>query len=155
MRSRLASYASVVARLMLGIGFLYHGLPKLSSGGHQGLGGLLRDIGIPLPGVMSWVVSIVEVGGAIAMLAGAYVGLAGLLLLIEMLVALFKVHFANGFNFIHITGAGPSGPTFGMPGYEVNLLYIALILVVMLGGAGPWSVDERRRRRREAAAAST
>jgi putative oxidoreductase len=145
MRSSLAPYAPLVARGMLGVGFLYHGLPKWSPGGHQGLGGLLRDIGIPLPGVMSWVVSVVEVGGALAMLAGAVVGLAGVLLLIEMLVAMFAVHFANGFNFIHITGMGQAGPLFGMPGYEVNLLYIALILVVLLGGPGRWSVDEWRR----------
>lgn len=147
MRSRLAAYAPLAARLMLGVGFLYHGLPKWSASGRHGLGGLLQNIGIPLPGVMSWVVSIVEVGGALAMLAGMFVGIAGLLLLIEMLVALFAVHFANGFNFIHVTGTGPAGPTFGMPGYEVNLLYVALILVVMLGGAGPWSVDAWRRSR--------
>lgn len=140
-----ATYAPVIARLMLGIGFLYHGLPKWSAGGHRNLGGLLQTVGIPLPGIMSWVVSVVEVAGGLAMLAGAFVGLAGLLLLIEMLVALFAVHFANGFNFIHITGRGPSGPTYGMPGYEVNLLYIALILVVLLAGAGPWSVDAWRR----------
>ena len=144
MRKELASCVPLVARLMLGIGFLYHGLPKWSGAGHQGLGGLLQNIGIPLPGIMSWVVSVVEVGGALAMLAGAFVGVAGILLIIEMLVALFKVHLANGFNFVHITGMTESGPAFGMPGYEVNLLYIALILVVVLGGAGKWSVDERR-----------
>jgi putative oxidoreductase len=30
---------------------------------------------------------------------------------------------------------------FGPPGYEVNLLYIAGLLVLALGGAGPLSVD--------------
>ena len=144
MKKDFASYTPLAARQMLGIGFLYHGFPKWSAGGHQGFGGLLQNIGIPLPGITSWVVSAVEVGGALAMLAGAFVGIAGILLIIEMLVALFKVHLANGFNFVHITAMGESGPVFGMPGYEVNLLYIALILVVVLGGAGKWSVDERR-----------
>jgi putative oxidoreductase len=147
MRSNLAAYAPLVARLMLGVGFLYHGLPKWSPGGHQRLGGMLQSLGIPTPAAMSWVVSVVEVGGAVAMLAGAFVGLAGVLLLVDMLVAMFKVHFANGFNFIHIVGMSQAGPTFGMPGYEVNLLYIALILVVVLAGAGRWSADEWRRLR--------
>ncbi len=43
-----------------------------------------------------------------------------------------------------------SGPTFGMPGFEVNLLYIAGFLALALGGAGAFSVDrmmEERRRR--------
>jgi putative oxidoreductase len=32
-------------------------------------------------------------------------------------------------------------PQFGPPGYEVNLLYIAGLLVLILGGAGPFSID--------------
>jgi uncharacterized membrane protein YphA (DoxX/SURF4 family) len=31
-----------------------------------------------------------------------------------------------------------------MPGYEVNLLYIAALLALAIGGAGSYSVDERR-----------
>jgi putative oxidoreductase len=33
------------------------------------------------------------------------------------------------------------GPQFGPPGYEINLLYIAGLLALMLGGAGPLSID--------------
>ncbi len=37
----------------------------------------------------------------------------------------------------------PQGPQFGMPGAEVNLLYIAALLALLIGGPGPLSVDER------------
>ena len=101
-------------------------------------------MGFPAPALLSWVGVVVEVGGALALLAGAFTTIASLLLLLEMLVAIIKVHGPNGFSFMHITGMTPQGPQFGMPGYEVNLLYIAMLLALALGGAGKWSVDERR-----------
>jgi len=48
---------------------------------------------------------------------------------------------------MHMTGMTETGPTFGMPGYEVPLLYIAGLLVLVFGGAGALSVDRRRSRR--------
>jgi DNA-directed RNA polymerase specialized sigma24 family protein len=35
------------------------------------------------------------------------------------------------------------------PGYEINLLYIAGLVALILGGAGPLSIDAMRRRRRQ------
>ncbi|MBA3887293.1 MAG: DoxX family protein, partial [Acidobacteria bacterium] len=61
------------------------------------------------------------------------------------LVAMVVGHLPHGFNFMNITGMGPQGPKFGMPGYEVNLLYIAGLLALILGGAGLYSVDRWRR----------
>ena len=132
-------------RLSLGFGFLYHGLPKLSAAGHQGFVGALKGIGVPLPEVTAWVVGLVEVVGGLAILIGAYLTVAAIPLIIEMLVAAFTVHRPSGFNFINITGMGPSGPTFGMPGMEVSLLYASVLLALAIGGAGALSFDERRR----------
>ncbi len=140
-------WAPLPLRLILGFGFLYHGYPKLFSGqGHDGFVGMLQGLGIPLPGVMAWVVGLVEVLGGLALILGAFVTLAALLNIVNMLVALFTVHLGNGFNFIHITGMSDDGPIFGMPGYEVNLLYIAGLLALLLGGAGALSVDGARKR---------
>ncbi|PYO70417.1 MAG: DoxX family protein [Gemmatimonadetes bacterium] len=144
MRKEWAGYAPVVLRVMLAIGFLYHGLPKFGGAGHQQFQGNLQAMGFPAPALLSWVGAVVEVGGALALLAGAFTTIASLLLLLEMLVAIIKVHGPNGFSFMHITGMTPQGPQFGMPGYEVNLLYMAMLLALALGGAGKWSVDERR-----------
>lgn len=139
-----ASWAPIPLRLMLAAGFLVHGLPKLTAAGHAGVVGMLTGIGVPLPGVTAWVVGVVEVVGALAILLGMYVTLASVLLIVNMLVAAFTVHLAHGFNFINITGMGEQGPIFGMPGVEVNLLYIAALLSLLLSGPGALSVGRRR-----------
>ena len=64
------------------------------------------------------------------------------LLIIDMLVATFTVHLPNGFSFIHITGMTEAGPQFGMPGYEVPLLFIAGLLALFLRGPTHMSVDQ-------------
>jgi putative oxidoreductase len=58
-----------------------------------------------------------------------------------MLVAMFTVHLRYGFSAINTIGLTADGPQFGPPGYEVNLLYIGGLLALILGGAGPFSID--------------
>ncbi len=141
-------WAPLSLRLAIGFGFVYHGFPKVfSSAGHESFVGMLQMIGVPAPGLAAWVVGIVELIGGLALLAGAFVQLAAIPLIINMLVAMFTVHLPQGFNFMNITGMTDSGPQFGMPGYEVNLLYIAGLVTLMLGGAGALSVEERMRSR--------
>ncbi|MCH8016933.1 MAG: DoxX family protein [Acidobacteria bacterium] len=132
----------------MGFGFVYHGFPKLFlPGEREAFVGMLRTIGVPQPGLMAWAVGALEFVGGLALIAGAFVVIFGSLLTINMLVALFTVHLPQGFNFMHMTGMTETGPTFGMPGYEVPLLYIAGLLVLVFGGAGALSVDRRRSRR--------
>lgn len=142
MPDRLKAYGPWPLRVMLAVGFVYHGLPKLTGAGHLEFSGMLGGMGVPAPELTAWLVGLVEVGGALALLLGYQVRLVVLPLLVEMLVALFFVHGPNGFNAIHITGAGPDGPVFGMPGAEFSLLYIALLVALGLTGAGPLSMDE-------------
>lgn len=131
-------------RLMLGFGFLYHGLPKVaSSPGHAMFVGMLRDIGVPAPDATAWFVGVVEVAGGLALLAGAFVALATIPLIIDMLVAAFTVHLPAGFSFMNVIGMNESGPVLGMPGMEIPFLYIAGLLALLIGGAGAWSVDAR------------
>jgi len=141
-------WAPLPLRIMLGIAFLYHGWPKVfTSQGHQGFAGMLGGMGVPLPAITAWVVGLAEVLGGLALIAGAFVAIASAILIVEMLVAMFTVHLPHGFNFVNITGMGKEGPVFGMPGAEVNLLYIAALLTLAIGGAGAWSVDTMRRDR--------
>ena len=135
-------WAPLPLRIMLGIGFLYHGWPKVfTSQGHQGFAGMLGSLGVPAPAMTAWVVGLAEVLGGLALIAGAFVAIASVILIVEMLVAMFTVHLPHGFNFVNITGMGKEGPVFGMPGAEVNLLYIAALLALAIGGAGAGSVD--------------
>jgi len=138
-------YAPIPLRLVLGIGFVYHGFPKIfSSQGNESFQGMLASIGVPAPGFMSYAVGALEFFGGLALIVGALVGLLGLLLIVNMLVAMFTVHLPSGFNFMNITGMGEAGPQFGLPGYEVNLLYIAGLAALALWGAGPLSVEAMR-----------
>jgi putative oxidoreductase len=147
MRKSVAKFAPLPLRFMIGFAFLYHGFPKLFTAlGHAQFMGALHQIGIPAAGLMSWMVAGIEFFGGLALIAGAFTTITSFLLILEMLVALFKVHLAMGFNFIHITGITAQGPQFGLPGYEVNLSYIAGLLSLMLSGAGTFSVDEARKR---------
>ena len=117
MNQTLSKWAPMPLRLILGVGFLYHGAPKLfSAPDHQMFLGMLQGMGVPAAGLMAWVVGIVEVLGGLALIVGAFVSVASALLIANMLVALFAVHLPNGFNFMNITGMTDAGPQFGMPG---------------------------------------
>ena len=112
--------------------------------------GMLQGIGVPAAGLMAWVVGIVELLGGLALIAGAFVSVVSVLLIIDMLVALFAVHLAAGFSFMNITGMTEAGPQFGMPGYEVPLLYLAGLLALLLGGPTHMSVDAQLREKKAA-----
>ena len=145
MSEKLSQWAPLPLRLILGISFIYHGFPKVSSlEGNQKFAEVLGRLDVPVPAVMAWVVGLVEVVGGVALIIGAFVVVASALLVVNMLVAMFKVHLAAGFSIINIKGMGSDGPIFGLPGYEMNLLYIAALLALMLAGAGSLSVDQLR-----------
>lgn len=146
MKGTWSAWAPLPLRLILGIGFVYHGWDKIADG-TQGFQGMLEMIGIPGGAATAWFVALLEFGGGLALLAGAFVVVVGALLVVNMLVAMFTVHLPHGFSFMNVVGMGPDGMEFGMPGYEVNLLYIAGLLALMLGGAGAYSVDRARRER--------
>lgn len=145
MRRTWSEFAPLPLRLMLGFGLAYHGFPKLfSAQGHDSFAGMLAGLGFPAAEPLAWAVGAFEFFGGLLLIAGAFTMLIAALGVIEMAVAMFMVHLPAGFNFMNVTGTGPDGLTFGMPGYEVNLLYIAGLLALVIGGAGALSVDRMR-----------
>ena len=139
-KKRWDQWASVLFRLIIGYGFMAHGWAKWSRGPEK-FGVLLHQIGVPFPGFTAWVVTLLELFGGVAILAGILVTLVSIPLLISMLVAMFTVHWKHGFSSINTVGLTEAGPVFGPPGYEVNLLYIAGLLVLALNHPAPLSVD--------------
>jgi putative oxidoreductase len=127
-------------RLVIGFGFMAHGWTKLSRG-PSGFAKLLTLIGAPLPEPTAWVSTFVELLGGLAVFVGAFVEVASVPLIVMMLVAMFTVHLKYGFSSINTIGLTEFGPKFGPPGYEVNLLYIAGLLSLILGGSGALSID--------------
>jgi hypothetical protein len=60
---------------------------------------------------------------------------------IVLLVAIFTVHLPNGFSSIKLQAVTAAGPYFGQPGYETDLLYLAGLIALVLGGSGPLALD--------------
>jgi putative oxidoreductase len=142
-----SQWVPVPLRLIIGIGFMVHGWAKLSRG-PSGFAKLLTQIGAPLPEATAWVSTFVELLGGLAIFVGAFVEVVSVPLIVMMLVAMFTVHLKYGFSSINTIGLTKNGPQFGPPGYEVNLLYIAGLLALFLGGAGALSIDRLLSRKR-------
>jgi putative oxidoreductase len=153
MNQALNRWASIPLRLAVGFGFIYHGFPKLfSSDGHSMFVSMLEGLDVPAATFTAWAVGALEFFGGIALIVGALVPIVSILLIANMVVALFKVHLAAGFSFMNMTGMTDTGPQFGMPGYEVNVLYIASLAALALLGYSELSVDHwiaDKRRNRE------
>jgi putative oxidoreductase len=139
--------APLLLRLIVGPGFIAHGWAKISRG-TAGFEKLLAFEGVPLAHLNSMIGPYVELLGGVAIFAGAYVVITAIPLLLTMGVATLYVQIDYGFSAVKTIGLTPQGPQFGPPGVEINLLYIAALLSLMLTGAGKWSVDQWRRRQR-------
>jgi putative oxidoreductase len=84
---------------------------------------------------------LIEVFGGLAVLFGALAPLASLLMIAVLLVAMFTVHLPYGFSSIKIMSVTAGRAHFGPSGYEVDLLYIACLVTLVLGGSGPIAID--------------
>jgi putative oxidoreductase len=128
----LAAFGLLVIRLVVGLTFAAHGTQKLFGwfGGHglQGTGGFFESIGIKPGKTMALIAGISEVAGGLLFAAGFLTPLAALLIIATMLVAIVKVHGANGY---WVTQNGT----------EYNVMLIVVALGVALVGAGTYSID--------------
>ena len=134
-------------RLIVGYGFMAHGYAKLTRGPEH-FGQLLQQIGVPMPAAAAWIVTLLELFGGLAIVLGIFVAIVSIPLIVSMLVAMLTVQLRYGFSSVNTIGLTPSGPLFGPPGYEINLLYIASLVALALLGAGPWSAGGWRQRAR-------
>lgn len=147
LEGRGAAWAPLPLRLAVGYGFFEHGYAKLARG-PDAFATILQAIGVPAPHLMAWATEFVEVVGGLAILAGAMVPIVSGPMIVVLLVAIFTVHLPNGFSSIKLQSVDAAGAHFGQPGYETDLLYIAGLLCLALGGSGKWSVDGFLVRRR-------
>ena len=141
-RMKLSSrWTLVPLRLVLGVGFVAHGLAKWSRGPEK-FGMLLQHSGVPLPLQAAWLVTGLEVFGGAALIVGLFVTIVSIPLVVSMVVAIFTVQGHYGFSSVNTIGLTPSGPLFGPPGYEINLLYIAGLLALALSRPSALSLDQ-------------
>src|SRR5262249_48976559 len=147
LRSSSARWVSVPLRLIVGYGFLAHGIAKAARG-YDAFPSVLQQIGIPAPHLLGWATILVEIAGGLAVLSGAFIPIVSVPMIVVLLVATFTVHIQYGFSSIKLLGVTSAGAQFGPPGYETDLLYLACIAALLLGGAGPFSIERFLRRRR-------
>lgn len=127
-----ADLGLLIVRLVVGLLFVGHGAQKLFGwfGGYgiKGTGGWLESIGVKPGATMAVLAGLSEFGGGLLLALGLVTPLAAVLIIITMLIAIAKVHGANG---LWATANG----------YELNLIIIAIALAVALTGAGSYSLD--------------
>ena len=136
---RGSHWAAIPLRLIVGYGFMAHGYAKVARGPEHFVG-IVHAIGIPAADVMAWATIVVELIGGLAVLLGAFVPWVSMPMAVILLVATFTVHRPNGFSSIKLQAVTAAGPQFGQPGYEADLLYLACLAALVVGGAGPLTV---------------
>jgi putative oxidoreductase len=139
-RFPVTRWAPIPIRLIVGYGFMEHGLAKLTKGPDT-FANILQAIGVPAPHLMAWLTVLVEILGGLAVILGAFVALASLPMAAVLLTAMFTVHLRYGFSSIKLLAVTAAGAQFGPPGYETALLYLACLATLALGGPGPLSFN--------------
>ncbi len=124
---RLQPLALLILRLVLGIIMIAHGSSKV-------FGGLSHHVqmvsGLGLPGWLAYFSAAAEFFGGILVIAGFLTRLAALAITIDMVVAIWKVHWKNGLMAEH--------------GYQFPLALAAIAFALIFLGAGAIAFDSLR-----------
>lgn len=130
------NWASLIARLVLGLVMLPHGLQKLlglfGGAGFSGTMEFFTSQG--MPAVVAFLVIMGESFGALGLITGFIGRFCAFGIALIMLGAMFMVHLKAGF-FMNWTGQQQG------EGFEYHLLALGLSLIVLLKGAGAFSID--------------
>ncbi len=123
-----APYAALVLRITLGVLFIAHGLLKLIIFTPAGTAGFLESLG--LPGFLAYPMILAELGGGLALIAGAYTRWVSLAMIITPLAAIIFVHGDKGWLFTNEGG-----------GWEFPALWVIVLVVQALLGDGAHAVQ--------------
>jgi putative oxidoreductase len=125
-----------------------HGFAKLARG-LDAFPAILQALRVPLSHLMGWLTILVEIFGRLAVLLGALVPLASIPMAAVLLVATITVHLPYGFSSIKLQVVTAAGAQFGPPGFETDLLYLACLAALVLGGSGPLAIEGLVAKRRK------
>lgn len=135
-------------RILIGFGFAAHGYAKLERGPAQ-FAVALGAMGLAAPLFLAWLVTLIELFGGVLLMAGAFVRPLCVPLSIIMITAMIGVHLPYGFSSVKLRAVTAQGAQFGPTGYELNLLYLAALLILAVAPLGRFSIDgwldERKR----------
>lgn len=129
--------ALTVLRLVLGVVFFAHGAQKMlgwfGGYGFKGtMGFFTQTMHIPAP--LAFLAIAAEFFGGLGLIVGLLARVAAFGLTVNMLVAIFTVHLANGL-FMNWFGQQKG------EGIEYHLLVLAITVALMIRGAGAFSID--------------
>ena len=116
--------ALLLLRIGVGLIFVLAGWGKLT--GIENVQSFFGNVGIPLAGIMAWVVALVEFVGGLMVLIGYKVKIPSLLLAFIMIVAILTVKL------------GGDG---GFSGMRVDIMLLVTSLALAILGSGGYSVD--------------
>lgn len=146
-QKEFSEYAALPLRLMVGYGFMAHGVAKWSKG-PEVFTTNLQALGVPAPHIMAWLTIAIELLGGFGVLFGAFVSTVTVPMVGLLVVAIATVHLPFGFSSIKLMNVVNGRAQFGPPGYECDLLYIACMATLVMLGPGPWSFDAWRKTKR-------
>jgi putative oxidoreductase len=118
--------ALLLARVVVGFVFIVHGWEKFADIG--GTVAYFKSVDVPLPGVTTVVLAILELVGGVALVLGILLPVFGTLLMLDMLGAIVFVHGSKGFYV-------------SKDGYEFVLTLAAASLAIAFSGGGALAVD--------------
>ena len=117
----LMLYGPLPIRILAGIAFIAHGIPKLADPGMTQ--GFFGNIG--LPPELAIPIGLLEVLGGFALLIGVITRIASILFIIEMIGSSIVAKLSEGF----------------VGGFELDLLLMSVAISLLLTGPGKISVE--------------
>lgn len=131
--NRFSSLSLLFVRIALGAVFIAHGGQKLfglwGGPGLQGFAGSLAGLGLKPAIFWALLAAGGEFFGGIMVLLGLYARLGAFLITCVMAVAIYNVHWKNGFFLSN-------------GGFEYTFALSGLSLCILFGGSGPYSLKK-------------
>jgi putative oxidoreductase len=130
----LRNYAPLPLRVVIGVGLMLHGGIKLFAvGGHANIAYLIGRLGVPFADAMGWVVGVVEFGGGLGILLGAWFKLATVANVLNLAGLLVLGRIAGG-----IPAPLPGGDP--LPDFREAFLILAGVASLLMSGPGRFTV---------------
>ncbi|HVI48223.1 MAG TPA: DoxX family protein [Chitinophaga sp.] len=126
MLEKLRDIPLLLIRLVLAYGF--YGPAKMKWSDMSSIVEWFRGMGFPAPALNAYLAASTEAAGVVLLTLGLGTRIISIPLMIVMLVAIKTVHWSNGFE------AGNNG-------FEIPLYYLIMLLVLLINGAGKFSLD--------------
>jgi len=124
-------FVMLFLRVMLGVVYIPHGLQKILAFKWTMQ---MFTVDLHIPWVFAFLAVMAEFLGSWGLIAGFLTRVAAFGIAIDMAVAVYLLHWRNGF-FMNWFGSQKG------EGFEFHILAIAIAVVLMIRGGGLWSVD--------------